>query len=210
MDTTSIEVINKSFDLFVNKLSDKLAKEYSMWSTLIPLLIGAVLTLAVQILIEVYKTWKGNKKDKQALISRGRAKTYLIAQILKDLALYMAHKEFYNRYESLDHNPIHKADCNKKRYEKGQEQRLARAKLDENIAEYFQIVTEYAILMHRVQCFDDLFKKIYSYKHPTVPDFNKYSTLQELQKATYEAEDKLNAEYQIFNNSFESIQELMT
>lgn len=76
--TEKIEIINKSFDNLVTKLTEKKDDKNSIWDILTPLLIGAGLTLLTQWLIELWKTEKEKLNKKQELISRGRAKTYLI------------------------------------------------------------------------------------------------------------------------------------
>ena len=93
--TEKVEIINKSFDTLVSKLNEKKDDKNSIWDILIPLLIGAGLTLGTQFAIEFWKTKKEKEQKRQELISKGRAKTYLIAQILKDLAMYKVHKQYY-------------------------------------------------------------------------------------------------------------------
>jgi hypothetical protein len=99
--TEKVEIINKSFDRLVSDLTKKDKGTNSIWTTLIPLLIGAGLTLFTTFLIEHWKTGKEKKLKRQQLVSRGRAKTYLLNQILKDLAMYKVHKQYYLRASQL-------------------------------------------------------------------------------------------------------------
>ena len=144
-----IEIIYKSFD---NLVADLSKKENEWWNHLISFLSGVVLTSLFNFLIERWKTSKEKEAKKRQLVSRGFAKKYLLTQLLNDLAMYKVHKRYYLRASKLEENSD-KEDSFKKHYEKGQEQRVAEAKLDDDIAEYFEIVLEYAILSKNVLFF---------------------------------------------------------
>lgn len=209
MDTTSVEIVSKSFDKFVEKFGEQAIDKPSIWDTLTPLLIGAGLTIVTQLLIEFWKSNKETNQKKQELISRGRAKTYLIAQILKDLAMYKVHKQYYIRAYKLSTDTVDKEDSFKKHYEKGQEQRHTEAKLDECIAEYFQLVTEYIILVGKKDHFKEHFQQIFQYTHPKSSKFENCFTDQELIAGLEEEEKRLNEQYVTLRNIFESIQTAM-
>lgn len=207
MDSTKIEVINHSFDELVKKLTE--AHSNSVWDTLTPLLIGAGFTLATQLLVELWKSHKDIKRKKQELISKGRAKTYLIAQILKDLAMYKGHKQYYIRASQISATKEQKDDSYKKHYEKGQEQRVTETKLDDSIAEYFQLVTEYTIITGNKDHFQEHFEKVFEYDHPKASKFQNCNTINELVDELGNEESRLNNEYAIFRRIFEDIQAAM-
>jgi hypothetical protein len=200
-----IEIVNKSFDSLVEKLREKKEDKNSIWDTLIPLLIGAGLTLGTQFAIEFWRIRKEKEKKKQELISRGRAKTYLLAQILKDLAMYKVHKQYYIRAFQLDNDE----DSFKKHYEKGQQQRETEAKLDDNIADYLQIVTEYSILTNNFDHFQQHFQSIFNYIHPKSYKFSDCNTETELAVGFEKEELRLNSEYKGLTDIFETIQTAM-
>jgi hypothetical protein len=209
MDSTKIEIVNRSFDQLVKKLIEKTADKPSIWDTIIPLLIGAGLALLAQFSIEWWKSKKERKKEKQNLISKGRAKTYLISQILKDIAMYKVHKQYYLRASCLTNEAADKADSFKKHYDKGQEQRLAELRLDDNIAEYFQIIMEYTILTGNTDHFKSHFQRIFNYAHPKSSKFQKCNSVDELINELNSEEELLNNKYDEFRNIFETIQSEM-
>ena len=179
-----------------------------MWTTLIPLLIGAGLTLLTTFLIEQWKTRKEKEVKKQQLVSRGRAKTYLLTQVLKDLSMYKVHKQYYLRASQLEQNSD-KEDSFKKHYEKGQEQRVTEAKLDDNIAEYFELVTEYSILTKNVDHFQKHFQDIFNFEHPKSSNFADINSLNELVEGLKNEEKRLNDEYKPLTAILEQIQTAM-
>jgi len=148
-------------------------------------------------------------------VSRGRAKTYLIAQILKDLAMYKVHKQYYYRAaELLEYtgpDPEEKIEsAMQKHYEKGQEQRETETKLDDNIAEYFELVTEYAIQTKNIDRFHEQFQKIFHYKHPKSSKFIDVQTFEDLVIELENEESRLCDEYKKLADEFEDIQSAMT
>ncbi|HMG82244.1 MAG TPA: hypothetical protein VK559_04345 [Ferruginibacter sp.] len=205
-DSSKVEIISKALDTLASKPVEKV----SMWVTLIPLLIGAALTLIIQLLIEIYKSSKLRESKRQVLISKAKAKTYLIAQTLKDLAMYKVHKQYYIRSFQITKDPIEKEDSFKKQYEKGQEQRSTEMKLDDNIAEYFQIITEYIIVTKNKKNFQQFFDTIFHYQYPKSSKFDNCHTSEELIAELDIQERSLNEKYKVFLNSFESIQSLMS
>lgn len=205
MDSTKVEIVSKSLD----NLAEQTINKTTVWDTLIPLLIGAGLTLLTQFFIELWKSSKEDKQKKQELISRGRAKTYLIAQILKDLAMYKVHKQYYIRAYKIAEDPSDQEDSYKKHYEKGQEQRVTESKLDDSIADYFQLVTEYIILTKKKDHFHDHFQSIFNYTHPKASTFENCNTENELVSVLESEEKRLNEEYVKLREVFESIQTSM-
>lgn len=206
--TDKVEIVNKSFDTLVADLTKKESETNSMWATLIPLLIGAGLTLLSTFLVEQWKTSKEKEVKKQQLVSRGRAKTYLLTQVLKDLAMYKVHKQYYLRASQLEQNSDKEASF-KKHYEKGQEQRVAEAKLDDNIAEYFELVTEYSILTKTVDHFHQHFQDIFNFEHPKSTNFADIKSLNDLVEGLKNEEKKLNEEYKKLTTILERIQTAM-
>jgi hypothetical protein len=204
-ELTKIEIINKSFDDLATKLINQATQKSAIWDTIIPLLIGSALTLLAQFFIEYWKSRKEISQKKYELISRGRAKTYLISQILKDLAMYKVHKQYYARIHSLGGDE----ENNKKHYEKGQELRVVESKLDENVAEYFQLVTEYISLTNNKDGFQGRFEKIFQFKHPKSTRFTEYETIDDLIVGLEREEDRLNSEYKKLIDDFEAIQVAM-
>ncbi|MBL7760874.1 MAG: hypothetical protein JNK08_09275 [Sediminibacterium sp.] len=206
MDSTKVEIVSKSFDKLVAKLTEQASNKPTIWDTLTPLLIGAGLTLLTQFLIEFWKSRKETNNKKQELISKGRAKTYLIAQILKDLAMYKVHKQYYRRAHGISISQADKDDNLAKHYQKGTEQRATESKLDENISEYFQLVTEYIVLTRHKDHFQRQFHSIFYYEHPRPSKFDNCNTEEELVTGLRDEEKKINQEYNMFRDIFESIQ----
>ncbi len=206
LNVPKVEIVNSSFDKLVTKLIIDKKDKNSIWDTLIPLLIGAALTLIAQFSIEYWKTNKENENKKRELISKGRARTYLIAQVLKDLAMYKVHKQYYARASQIENDGN---DSFKKHYEKGQQQRETEVRLDDNIAEYFQIVTEYSIVTKNFDHFQQHFGDIFNYVHPKSSKFTDCDTEQKLVEGLKNEEAKLNSEYKKLIHIFEKIQSQM-
>jgi len=206
--TDKIEIVNKSFDTLVAKLTEKDKEATSMWQTLIPLFFGAVLTFLTSFLIDLWKIYKDNKVKKQQLISRGRAKIYLISQVLKDLAMYKVHKQYYLRASQIVQGSD-KGDSFKKHYEKGQEQRITESKLDESIADYFETVTEYAIVAKNIDRFQRHFQSVFDFEHPKSSDFADIKSLKNLVIKLRDEEKRLNEEYKNLTDILEQIQTTM-
>ncbi|ATL48794.1 hypothetical protein COR50_17390 [Chitinophaga caeni] len=206
VSTTKVELLNSSFDKLVSKLTEDKKETNSIWNTLIPLLIGAGLTLIAQFAIEYWKTNKENESKKREIISKGRARTYLIAQVLKDLAMYKVHKQYYWRASQIEQDG---SDSFKKHYEKGQQQRETKVRLDDNIAEYFQLVTEYSIVAKKHDHFKQYFVDIFNYVHPKSSNFSECNTKLELPMELNKEEERLNEEYKKLIELFEKIQSEM-
>ena len=203
INTTKVELVNSSFDKLVNKLIEQ---KKSIWDILIPFLIGAGLTLFTQFSIELWKFWKERNQKKQELISKGLAKMYVILQAIRHLAMYKNHKQYYYRAHEMNTADI---DSFNKHYDKGQEQRDTEIRLAENIAEYFQLATEYAILTKSKNYFQKEFETVIYYKHPQASNFKDCTTEAELDEKRRTDEARLNEEYKKFFAIFEGIQKLM-
>jgi hypothetical protein len=178
----------------------------SIWDTLIPLLVGASLTLMVQFAIEYWKTNKEKRTKKRELISKGLARMYLIAQILKDLSMYKVHKQYYARASIIE---TAESDSFNKHYQKGEQQRETEVKLDDNIAAYFEIVTEYSIVTKNYDHFRQYFNGIFNYVHPKSSKFLECQTIEELVTVSEKEELRLNKEYKKLIDLFEKIQDEM-
>lgn len=207
VNNEKIELVNTSFDRLVDKLTTD-TKENSMWNTLIPLLIGAGLTLFSQYFIEEWKQRREIKTLKRDLISKGKAKTYIIWETLKILAMYQVHKNYYYRAHEMTNNGKKKeedTDSYKKHYEKGQERRQTKLELDKNISEYFEIVTKYALLTQNNELAKS-FEDILNYKYPKAKKFSNCNSEEELIIEASAEEQKLVKAYKDFYKLFEDIQ----
>jgi hypothetical protein len=209
MDSTKVEIVNKSLDKLVEKLVEQTVEKPSIWDTLTPLLVGAGLTLFTQFLIELWKSYKEKKLKKQDLISRCRSKSYLIAQLLKTLSMYKVHKQYYLKASQLANDSNKKDDWYKKHYEKGQEQRMTETALSESIAAYCQLVTEYLFLSKKNDPFSSHFQRIFDYVHPKASKFKNCNTLDELILELGIEEKRINEEYLKLRNIIEAIQTSM-
>ena len=211
-DTTSgqliIEIKSHSLDNLVNHVSESSDKGNSIWDVMIPLLIGAALTLITQYVIFLI----GNRKERDIikfqLISKAKGKVFLIAQIIKDLAMHKVHKKYFYRAHELK---LAYDEPYKRHYEKGDEQRTTESKLDEELTKYFEIVSEY-ISRFRIKSkkeFDELFTRISNYVHPVSSALKDCKNKEELIKGLKNEEARLNTEYKELNSLIISLQELM-
>jgi hypothetical protein len=90
-----IEIENKSFDKLVEKITKEERGEASIWTTLIPLLIGAGLTILTQLLIEFRRTYKENKNKKIEIKTEMARLTLLISDHYRELAMHKTHKFYW-------------------------------------------------------------------------------------------------------------------
>lgn len=159
MDSTKVEV----FKIYnkINTPAPKSEPQHSPFGgALIGLIIGAILTLGTQRILEGWKSKKERQRRMLSLISKGEAKVYLISQILKEISMYKAHKQYYllsMRIPGITTPSIERS--HEKHYEKGQEQRQTETKLSEQIAEYFEIVNEFQLIEKQPGFFKSLFQK---------------------------------------------------
>jgi hypothetical protein len=207
MDSTKVEVINHSFDKLVKELSKP--KANPVWDTLIGILIGATLTFLAQWSIELWKSRKDRKRLKRELISKGKAKVYLISQTLKELAMYKAHKQYYLSAIELSQKKEEIDDFYNKHYQKGQEQRQTEIKLSEHISDFFQIVAEYQVITRKGNKFENYLDRIIQYEHPKPLEFDKVSNPKELEEKHSAEEKRLNLEFDNLRTIFNDIQILM-
>jgi hypothetical protein len=181
-DSTKIEIVNRSLD----KLVDVLAKpkhEASPWLTyglpILTLALGAGLTLLIQWTIERKRNKRSDEVSKRQLISKAKAKTFLVSRLLNTLAMYRVHKQYYRRVAELEQD---KEECKSawdKHYAKGQETRETESKFDSAIAEYIEIVIEYMQLSRSKNDIEQELKVIYDYAFEKASDFNQCKTITE-------------------------------
>ena len=207
MDSTKVELVNQSFDKLVSELSKP--QTNPVWDTVIGILIGATLTFLAQWSIEAWKSRKERKSLTRELISKGKAKVYLISQTLKELAMYKAHRSYYVSAIELGGTKAEVDDFYNKHYEKGQEQRQTETKLSELISDYFQIVTEYQVITKQDNKFENYFDRIISFDHPKARKFQNVKNAGDLESKLNEEESRLNTEFDKLKFIFNSIQKLM-
>ncbi|MGN7758806.1 MULTISPECIES: hypothetical protein [Chryseobacterium] len=95
-----IEIKNEALEKYFNNLSNKKESENSIWETLIPLLIGAFLTLGTQVFFDFRKEKK--EKTNQILESKSELEKliFLIKHNYDELAMHKAHKHYwYAQYQ---------------------------------------------------------------------------------------------------------------
>ena len=206
IDTSKVDLTSKSLDKLVEIIAAP-KPEQSIWKTLIPLIIGAVLTLLIQFLLERNKTKRETRSKKIQLLAKARAKTYLISQILKDLSMYKAHKQYYRRGAELSvtSDKTDSDDSWKKHYEKGQEARETEGELDIAISEFIEIIYEYLATVKATKKYETEFNLVYEFKHPISSKFNECNNSSDLVTALGKEEIRLYGEYQKLIGNLNSI-----
>lgn len=201
-----IEILNNSLDRLVSKLIENENKRFDpIWH----IVVGALLSMVIQIVIESCKTKKEKETRRIELIAKGRAKIYLIAQIISDLAMYKVHKQYYARLSDIATDTNERDKYYERHYEKGEQQRATEVKFDENVAEYFQLVTEYSVMSKNQDSFNKYFNNIYEYVHPKSKKFEDVNDCRVLMDALMYEEKKLISDYKILLKLFELIQNEM-
>jgi len=207
--TEKVEVINKSFDEFIKLQAEKKKEEKSMWDTLIPLLIGAGLTLLTQTLIDFRKTRKERKSDVLLTKAELEKLKYLLKDNYRELAMYKAHKFYWYahyEFESAKVNP------NEKEIDKfynfhmdsGGKVRHTENKISDNFAEYCKQVFKLQHLTKFSKEVKSLIKEYQDFK-PEKPKDLVTNSQNDLYKLEREEEDRLLSEYQNFIAIIEKI-----
>lgn len=207
MAQTQIEIVSKSLDTIAKKLIEPEGNQ--MLKVLIPLLIGSALTFLTQYLLEYRKVNAENISKKRILKSKAQAKVFLIAQIVKDLCMFKIQKQYYIRAYQIATDEKSKDDCFKKHYDKSTAQRETECKLDENIAHFLEIITEYSIISNNQNLFENEFDFIFNYQHPKAEKFENCNSTSELVQEHLAVEKKLNSAYENFVKKFIHIQKSM-
>lgn len=207
--TEKVEVINKSFDDFVKFQTEKKKDDKSIWDTLIPLLIGAGLTLLTQILMDFRKHQNEKKLDILLTKSELEKLKYLLKDNYRELAMHKAHKfywyahyEFESAKDIPDENEVDKfynyhMDSNIKA-------RDAENKISDNFAEYCKQVSK---LQHLTKFNENVKTYIKEYQEfkPQKPKDLFTQNQNDLHKLEREEEDRLFSEYQNFITIIEKI-----
>jgi len=204
-----IEVSSEILDNLVSQMEKENIHNNSIWKTLLPLLIGAFLTLSIQLALDLRKEQKDNKLKIKALISKANGYNYLINQVLKDLAMYKVHKQYYRRASIIDKTKKDRKDSFKKHYVKGEQQRKTEAHLDQKISEYLEIVTEYAILKDNLEEFENDFNNVRQFSHPISSKFESVKKPDKLEGELKKEEKRLREEFEKLFEYFSAIQTKM-
>jgi hypothetical protein len=207
--TEKVEVINKSFDDFVKFQTEKKKDDRSMWDTLIPLLIGASLTLLTQILIDFRKHQKEKKSDILLTKSELEKLKYLLKDNYRELAMHKAHKFYWYahyEFESTKEIPDEK-EVNKfynYHMSSGIKARDTENKISDNFAEYCKQVSK---LQHLTKFNENVKTYIKEYQEfkPQKPKDLLTQDQNDLYKLEREEEDRLFSEYQNFIAIIEKI-----
>lgn len=200
--TEKVEVINKSFDQLVKYHTEKKKDSNSIWDTLIPLLIGAGLTLLTQFLMDYRKTRK--EKNSEILLTRSELEKlkHLLNDNYRELAMHKAHKFYWYAHYQFE---IAKSGPDPKEVDKfynshmnsSAKARDTENKISANFAEYCKLVSK---LQHLTNFNDKVNALITEYQEfkPAKPLDLLAVEQSELYDLEREEEDRLFKEYQKF------------
>ena len=197
-DTTKIELASKSLDNLVDILATPKPTPSPLVTYGLPILtvaLGAGLTLLIQWAIEGKKNRRSDEVSKRQLISKAKAKIFLISRLLNTLAMYRVHKQYYRRTAELTQDKKDAEGDWEKHYEKGQETRETEAKFDTAISEFIEIVMEYMQLSKSKNDIEPEVKTIYDYSFEKASDFNQCKTISECITTNRQDEIRLRDEY---------------
>lgn len=207
MDSTRVIIDNTSLEKIANHITKPVINNESVWDTMIPLLVGALITISVQLILSYITSSKEKSKRQEYLVSASKAKIYLISQILKDLAMYKVHKQYYLRAYQIDKSD---EDAFNKHYEKGQEARSTKAKLDVVITEFLEMISEALDSKKKLKESESNFNKVFDYEHPKSSNFKEINSGELLPDALKKEEQRLNKEYEKFKELFDNLHSLIS
>jgi hypothetical protein len=204
-----VEVINKSFDDFVKLQTEKKKEDRSIWDTLIPLLIGAGLTLATQILMDFRKNRKEKKSDILLTKAELEKLKYLLKDNYRELAMHKAHKFYWYahyEFESAKEKPDDKEVDKFYNFHmnSSSKARDTENKISDNFAEYCKQVSKLQHLTGFNENVKTFIREFQEFK-PQKPKDLVAEEQSDLYKHEREEEDRLFAEYQKFIEIIEKI-----
>ena len=207
---SQIELVNKSFDRLVDKLTEEKKEEKSIWDTLIPLLIGALLALIPQIIFWYLNKSKERSKLKLEIKADLNRLEHLLCDHYRELAMHKAHKPYwYAQFERSEREE--NEDETKKFYsfhiESGNKVRATEIKISSTFSEFYGFV----IKLQHLTDFDEKIKEsvneYYEFK-PTKPN-SIDSTLEDLPAEENKEEQRIRENYKGFTNPIKNIVELL-
>lgn len=212
-ESEKVEVKNKSFDNYIKFQTKKKESDKSMWETLIPLLIGAGLTLITQILMDSRKNRKEKKSDILLIKAELEKLKYLLKDNYRELAMYKAHKfywyahyEFETAKEKSDENEIDK--FYNFHMDSSSKARETENKISDNFAEYCKQVSKIQYMNGFNDNVKTLIKEYQEFK-PQKPMDLVAEKQSDLYKQEREEEDRLVTEYQKFIEIIEKINNVL-
>lgn len=195
-----IELINKSFDNYIEKrIADEKKDKSSIWDTLIPLLIGSILTIVTQFIFDYAK----NKREKKQQVLESKIELekliFLIRGDYKELAMHKAHKhywyaqfEFESNIENSNQSEVEKfynfhIDSNNKARE-------TESKISEKFSNFCKNVSKIQYTTSLNEKIDPLIQRYLDYV-PNKPNDLFATVRSDLQKLARKEEDRLKNEY---------------
>lgn len=207
--TEKVEVVNKSFDELVKFQTENKKSEKSIWDTLIPLLIGAGLTLLTQILMDFRKNLKEKKSEILLTKAELEKHKYLLKDNYRELAMHKAHKFYWYahyEFESAKENPDEKEVDKFYNYHmnSSSKARETENKISDNFAEYCKQVSKLQHLTEFKEKVKKLIKEYQDFK-PAKPTDLITENQSDLYKLERVEEDRLFNEYQNYVTIIEKI-----
>ncbi len=208
-EPSKVKVINKSFDDYIKFQTGKKKEDKSMWDTLIPLLIGAGLTLLTQILMDLLKNRKEKKSDILLTKSELEKLKYLLKDNYRELAMHKAHKFYWYAHYEFE---VAKEKPEEKEIDKfynfhmnsSSKVRETENKISDNFAEYCKQVSKLQHLTSFNENVKILIKEYQEFK-PQKPNDLAAEKRSDLYKHEREEEDRLFVEYQRYIEIIEKI-----
>lgn len=205
-DNSRIEIINKSFDRLVKKLTLEKKEGKSIWDTLIPLLIGALLALIPQIIFWFLNNSKEKSKLKLEIKANLNRLEHLLRDHYRELAMYKAHKTYwYAQFESSEKEK-NEEETNKfyaLHIESGNKVRATEVKISSTFSEFYGFVIKLQHLTNFDDKIKDLINEYYEFK-PTKPN-SIDSTIYSLPAEENKEEKRLLENYKGFTNPIEKV-----
>jgi hypothetical protein len=209
MESVKVEIINKSFDKLVKFQTKNNKEASSIWDTLIPLLIGAGLTLITQIVMDTNKNRKEKRSDILLTKSDLEKLKYLLKDNYRELAMHKAHKNYWYAHFEFESTKDEKDEKEIDKFynyhiNSSSKVRETENKITDNFAEYCKQTSK---LQYLTNFNDNVEKYITEYQEfkPNKPKHLIATDQNELYDLEREEEDRLLIEYQKYIQIIEKI-----
>ncbi len=208
-DTFQIVIVNKSFDKLVGNLIEEKKDKKSIWDTLIPLLIGALVALIPQFIFWFLNKSKEKSKLKLEIKTDLNRLGHLLCDHYRELAMHKAHKPYW--YAQYERSKREKKEEEAKKFydyhiESGNRVRATEIKISSTFSEFYSLTIKLQHLTSFENKIKDFINEYYEFE-PTKPNLID-STKDSLPAEENKEEKRLLKNYEGFTRPIKNIVEL--
>jgi len=136
LDTSKVEIINKSLE----KLSDSLSihrDNHSDNTIIIAIVVGAAISLIPQIIMYIVTNWREKKRKLKELVSEASSQSYLLTEYYKELVMHKVHKQYWLKCSDF---PPGDKESHARHFESSEKVRETEDKIRVKMSEYIRAI----------------------------------------------------------------------